>query len=197
MIFFIRRFLIVKIQIRKRKWSIISVTLFTALFLTLLIEGCSSNSVLTKKDGSVTTSEFAPMLPTTSYPLLQIKKVQILQDKSQPLQLILELIDKGKAPLALSQDQFSIHIFTQESPYLLTGNVAFSREVPEIIKLNPQETVALNCKAPGDRFRSACWGDLKPGLYTLRIYINSTKSRKFDYQWLGQTSSDDYQLEIK
>ncbi len=135
--------------------------------------------------------------PTTSYPLLEIQTLKIPQDKSQPLSLFLRLTCEGKTPLALARGQFGVFVSTRENPYLLTGNLSFSKESPEIVTLSPQQTVVLDCKAPGTKFKGTWWGDLKPGVYTLRISIHSQKTRRFDYHWLGQTSSNDYQLEIK
>jgi len=135
---------------------------------------------------------------TDSYPRLRIKSVVEPQERAQPLQITLELAADGKTPLALSQQQFSVHIFTDQQPYLFVGHASFATNAPKLFTASPQKPVTLTLTTSTNRFGGGeRWSQLPPAKYTLRVYINSGKTREFDYQWLGQNFTDDYKLVIK
>ena len=137
-------------------------------------------------------------LKTESHPRLRIKSVQKPEKKSQPLELALELSCEGKTMVAVSQEQFSIHIYTDQQPYLFVGDASFPTNAPRVFTVKPQKSSTLSVTTSTNHLRDGkSWSDLPPGIYTLRVYIGSGKTPQFDYQWLGQTYSDDYKLVIK
>ena len=138
-------------------------------------------------------------LKTESYPRLHIQSVNAPQQQKQPLQITLELAADGKTPLALSQDQFTIQIFTDKQPVaLFDGYASFAMNAPKVFTVSPNKPSTLTMSAFTNRFgRGEWWYELPPGSYTLRVYINSGKTREFDYQWLGQNFTADYKLFIK
>jgi hypothetical protein len=137
-------------------------------------------------------------LTTDSDPRLRIQSVEMPERKSEALTITLELGAKGKAPVALSQEQFSIHICTDEQPYRFVCDATFAANVPRVLLVTPEKASLLSVGTSTNRAkRSERWADLPPGKYTIRVYINSGKEREFDYQWLGQTYSDSYTLVIK
>jgi len=137
-------------------------------------------------------------LTTESHPRLRIRSVQKPEKKSRPLEVTVELASEGKTAVAVSREQFSVHIYTDQQPYLFVGDASFPTNAPRVFAVMPQKPSTLSVSASTNRLGDGKrWSDLPPGSYTLRIYINSGKRREFDYQWLGQTYSDDYKLVIK
>ena len=135
---------------------------------------------------------------TDSYPKLHVKTVSIPANRSRPLKITLAVTCVGRTPIALSRDQFSVSISTENDPYLFYGEAIFAAGTPRILRLNSDETILLTVRTVRDRnFPQKSWGRLRPGNYELRVYINSGKSAEFDYQWLGQTYSNDYLLRIR
>ena len=142
-----------------------------------------------------------------SYPRLRVKSVTVPQARSQPLQIAFEIASVGKTPVAISQKQFSVWVFAAEQPVLsvlFVGLPVFPANSPQVFRISPDKpmpltvTVSTNSLPVADHpDRPSHWGDLPAGSYTLRVYVNSDKVREFDYQWLGQTYSDDYKLVIK
>jgi len=137
-------------------------------------------------------------LLTASHPRLRIKSVTAQRQRSQPLQVTLELAADGKTPVAVAQEQFSVHIYTANKPFLFDGDAAFEASAPKVFTVSPQKPSTLTLTTSTDRFgRRKHWDDLPHGSYTLRVYLNSGKDVTFDYKWLGQTYSDDYKLVVK
>jgi hypothetical protein len=68
---------------------------------------------------------------TESYPRLRIKAVSIPQDGSDPLKIRVTLQCIGSTPLALSQDQFSVQISTQNDPMYFLAEAIFPAEAPK------------------------------------------------------------------
>jgi hypothetical protein len=135
---------------------------------------------------------------TNSYPRLSITAVSIPADKSKPLKITVILQCVGRTPIALSRDQFSVHISARNDPLIFLSDAIFPANAAKTFILAPNEHLTLNIEAFKDRFdRNKRWSKLPRGKYTLKVYINSSKTPDFDYQWLGQTYSNGYILEIK
>ena len=139
-----------------------------------------------------------PYRHTDSYPKLHITSVSIPTNKTEPLKIAVTISCVGPTPIALSRDQFSVSISTERNPYLYEGDAIFLSDFPEIFRLNSNENIALVLFTFRDRTSARkSWRTLPAGKYRLRIYVNSDKTFRFDYQWLGQTYSNDYMLQIK
>ena len=137
-------------------------------------------------------------LKTDSDPRLRIQSVEMPERKSEALKITLELGANGKAPVALSQDQLSIHIYTDDQPSRFVCDAIFAANVPRVLIVTPEKASLLSVSTSTNRAkRGERWADLPPGKYSLRIYINSGKQQEFDYQWLGQAYLDTYNLVIK
>ncbi len=131
------------------------------------------------------------------FPKLTITAVSIPVKKAKPLKIAFTVKCVGQT-IALSQDQFSVSISTEKDPYFYFGSATFPPDSPNIFRLNPNEEIRLTLLTLRDRNSpKKSWGTLPPGKYTLRIYVNSGKAPEFQYQWLGQTYSNDYVLRIK
>jgi len=131
-----------------------------------------------------------------SSPRLRIKSVAIPQERSLPLRITLELAADGDTTIAVSQQQFSVQLFTDEQLAAFISNASFATNAPLILRVSPHEPVTIILTTSADRFTRRLWSDVPPGKYLLRVYINSSKRRQFDSQWLGQTHSDGYKLEV-
>lgn len=138
-------------------------------------------------------------LATKSYPRLRLISVDEPQQRSQPLQVTLEVAAVGKTPLTLSQDQFSVHIDShQPESFLFIGRSFFEKKEPKIFKISPQKPITLTLTTfTNDLGGGEYWNKLPHGSYLLRVYITGGKEQQFDYQWRGQDYSDDYKLVIK
>jgi hypothetical protein len=102
-----------------------------------------------------------------------------------------------QTPIAVSQDQITVHISSERDPYLFVGHASFAADAPRIFVAAPQKPITLSFTADRDYSNGRRWSQLPPGRYRIRVYINSGKSLTFDYQWLGQTYSDDYVLDLQ
>jgi hypothetical protein len=137
-------------------------------------------------------------LGTNSEPVLRITKVTIPKERKQPLEITFEFTAEGKGPVALSQEQFSLHIFNSDQPYLFVSEMLFPKGSARVFVVHPDKPVTLSAKSAKNRFGDhGTWSDLSPGKYKLQIYANSGKLREFDYQWLGQTYSPEAALTIE
>jgi hypothetical protein len=134
---------------------------------------------------------------TKSYPHLQIKSVKG-EHQQKPLQVTLEIAADGPTPLALSQDQFSVHIDDSQRPYYFVGKALFTKDAPKVFKILPEKPVMVALTTSTNKFgHGEYWNDLPSGTYSLTVRINSGKSQRFDYQWLGENCSDGFKLVIK
>ena len=128
---------------------------------------------------------------------MSIKIVMMPKDPARPLQVLFELAAEGKSPVAVSQEQFSVHISNDEQPRAFVGNAVFSTNAPKIFTVPAKIPLSLDVTTSSNRLAGGLWSDLRPGTYKLRVCIDAAKTREFDYQWLGETFSDDYTLVIK
>jgi hypothetical protein len=129
------------------------------------------------------------------FPRLRIKSVATPKEKSRPLELTVELTADGKTPVSVSREQFSVHI----SPYpSFIADAIFPTNAPQVFTVPSQKSVSFTLSVSTNRFdRGERWSELRPGKHTIQVYLNSGKSREFDYQFLGQTYSDSHEIEIK
>jgi hypothetical protein len=129
-------------------------------------------------------------------PRLIIKSVEIPSLKSSPLQISLQLEATGASPVAVSQSQFAVEVSTKEKPWLLVSEAVFPANEKRIFKVDPGQPSTLSFSTSTNR-RGEKWNDLPRGEYILRVYIGGAKEREFDYQWNGQSYSDDFKLVIE
>jgi hypothetical protein len=132
-----------------------------------------------------------------SHPQMSIKIVMMPKNPSRPLQVLFELSAEGKSAVAVSQQQFSVHIGNDEQPRAFVGNAVFPTNAPKVFTVLAKTLLSLNATTFSNRLAGGLWSDLRPGTYKLRVCIDAAKTREFDYQWLGETFSDDYTLVIK
>src|ERR1700704_2383817 len=67
-----------------------------------------------------------------SHPQMSIKIVMMPKERSRPLQVLFELAAEGKSPIAVSKQQFSVHIGNDEQPRAFVGNAVFSTNAPKV-----------------------------------------------------------------
>jgi hypothetical protein len=139
----------------------------------------------------------AVYLDTKSRLRLRIKSVNETQ-RWNPLQVTLEIAAKGPTPLALSQDQFSVHIDDGQKPYLFVCKAFFAKDAPKVFKILPENPCTVTLTTFTNIFgHGEYWSDLPNGTYVLTVCINGGKTRRFDYQWLGLNYSDGFKLVIR
>ena len=121
-----------------------------------------------------------------SHPLLRIKSATTPVSKPAAVKITLEISAEGKAPVALSQDQFiitaSVFPYVQIEP-------TFETNAPRILTISPGKPVTVSLLVST--------ATLKSGKYQLTVDTGSGKTRQFDYQYLGQAHSQNYEVEIK
>lgn len=136
-------------------------------------------------------------LITSSSPLLRIKSVKKPSKPNQPLELLVELNSDGATSVAISQEQITVCIYTENQPYLFRGKPVFPKDAPNIFTVTPTKPSTLSFTvSTNDSGSHEHWSKLPKGNYMLRVYVNSGKSTEFDYQWIGQTYSDDFKIKI-
>jgi len=159
-------------------------TRFAAILLTLALGGMPCFSA-------------DRFLSTASSPRLRIKSVKKPTKTNQPLELLVEMAADGTTSVALSQEQITVSIHTENEPYLFQGKPTFPKDAPNIFTVTPTKPATLSFTVSiNESGRHEHWSKLPKGNYTLKVYVNSGKSAEFDYQWLGQTYSDDFKLKI-
>ncbi len=121
-----------------------------------------------------------------SHPLLRIKSATTPVAKPEAVRITLEISAEGKAPVALSQEQFIIN--ASVSPYVQI-EPSFETNAPRIFTISPGQPVTVSLQVST--------ASLKPGKYQLDASIGSGKTRQFDYQYLGMAHSQNYEVEIK
>src|SRR6476660_6270181 len=84
---------------------------------------------------------------TDSLPTLKVKRVEIPGDRSQPLTVTFELLDNGKDPVAIAQKQFSLHISTQDQPFLIESDLVFSKELPKVFTVDPGRAITVSAQS--------------------------------------------------
>jgi hypothetical protein len=123
---------------------------------------------------------------TKSYPRLRIVYANAPVKKPQPLRIKLEIVAQGETPVALSQKQFTVSF----SPYpYVNVTPTFETNAAPVFTVTPEKPVTLTFTVPTDR--------LKTGNQRFDVRTNSGRRRQFDYQWLGQTYSDHYEIDVK
>jgi hypothetical protein len=137
--------------------------------------------------------------PSDGFPKLHIVSVTVPHDRSKELTISAEFRAGGKSPMALSQEQFSIYIYTgSEEVEQFQCDALFPAGAGRIFTAAPGEKIDLTMTTSAHRFGvHQRWNALPPGKYLLRIQINSGKRAEFDYQFLGSSPSEEVRLVLK
>lgn len=134
----------------------------------------------------------------TANPKLRIEKLTVPQDRSKPLQIRFTLSANGEGSFAISQQQLSLHISTAEEPYVFISDLVFPKDSAKQFTVASKTPTTISASSASNRFgKRLGWNSLKPGKYKVRVYVNAGKEQKFDYQWLGQAYSDDFELVVE
>jgi len=126
----------------------------------------------------------------------RIKAVAITKERPQHLQVTFELVAVGKTPVAVAQDQFGILISKRR--WYFDSGLSFTNGAPRIFTVSPDTRLTINATVllTNKWDEKQRWIELSPGQYGAQIFIGSGKTRQFDYQWMGQMSSDRLEFEI-
>ena len=160
--------------------------LFHAIFATLLL--------------LVLTAESREVRRTRSCPCLKILSVAIPSANTNSLVVHLRLtVAQGNEPVAVSADWLTINISKPDDEWtmLFDGHAAFVGMTNSTVVISPSCTNDVKLTTNADRFTGRRWADLPSGRYRMRVYLNSSKTPDYDYQWLGQTYSPGYDFELK
>ena len=126
--------------------------------------------------------------PTAASPKLRIEQVKVPKDASEPVTIRFVLTAEGQGPMAISREQFKLSISSSGKP-VETCSMGFAKDAPKTFTVTPESPVTITVTSWTAR-------SLRPGKYMLRINVNSSKTRQFDYQWLGATHSEEHALQI-
>jgi hypothetical protein len=133
---------------------------------------------------------------TDGPPRLQIKSVEVAEDRSQPLQIEFALAATGKKPVAILQSNFHVQLTGGNIPPYPAFGFYFPEGTPQIVVVSPDKPALFKLNVPMD---SVGW--LSSGNYAVRIRIGSGKGRgpaRFDYEWEGvEHSSEEYKFVVK
>jgi hypothetical protein len=135
-------------------------------------------------------------------PRLRITSITMPKDRNDPLQIEFELSVDDKGPIALSKDQFAVHLSVDGKP-VGSFPLSLAETKEEIIKVMPGKPVSLKGSIPSrenttDKFKHTHWNKLPLGKHDLRVGIGFfNKTQTFDYQWRGTTWSEKQQITIQ
>jgi hypothetical protein len=141
----------------------------------------------------VSTPEY---LAFDSDPSLHIKTATVQQNGSLSIHISFEFSASGLTPLAVSRTQLTVSL-SGNNTYYRSRNVSFDTGTPEMIVVKPGEPLEITITASDffDEIKQS--NDLPAGQYALSIGIYPDgKEQHFDYQWQGETHSDDYKFDI-
>jgi hypothetical protein len=125
-------------------------------------------------------------LPSASYPRLRIKSATTPIKRPELMKVTLEMSAEGKGPVALSQGQIGVTV----SPYpYVYVKPTFETNAPLVFIIRPDKPVIVSFTVPTANFR--------PGKQRFDVGFGSGKTQEFDYQFLGQGHSENYEIEVK
>jgi len=134
---------------------------------------------------------------TDSWPVMVIESVVMPTTSNGPLEIVFTLKASKMSPVAVAQHSFGVVISDESHPWQFVATPTFPSEKENVLIVQPGSSIHLKATALADNHdKKKTWYSLPAGEYKMRIYAWGGKSREFDYQWLGQTYSDDYKLTI-
>jgi hypothetical protein len=141
-------------------------------------------------------------LKTDSTPRMRIKSAVVPKDRSKSLEVTFELSADGKRLLVIAQNQFYIQLTTRgTSPGDIPPvGVSFPKGTPDRIAVSPGKQITLTVNAASTLWNPVTrtpWSDLPPGEYVLVVRVGFDKDQAFDYQWMGEWTSEEYKLVVK
>ena len=132
-----------------------------------------------------------------SSPRLTIKSVYRNRSEPDLLSVVVQFSATKEGPVALTQDQVSIHITTADKPHLFVSDATFQKKASTRLLIKPGSPVSFALQVGKNRFgKKRSWSSLPPGEYRLQAYVNAGEQQEFDYHWLGQTYSDAWTLQL-
>jgi hypothetical protein len=168
--------------------------LATPVCISMFLVGICSATGQTNCLGSGVRTNY---LSRHAWPKLTIKSVVAPKEKTQPLQLTFELASVGKTPVAVAENQFTVVIAKWR--WFFEGKLSLTNTTSKILTVHPDKPLTVSAlvfltEAEAEKKH---WIDLAPGKYRAQIYVNSGKTQQFDYQYMGQNFSDQYEFEVK
>jgi hypothetical protein len=161
----------------------ITVIILTIILIPIILLGCKNTNQNIFKT-------------TKSSPVIVIKSVIQPKIPESPLEIDFELKVKGISPVAIEEKNFGV-VIKSKNNLLITSNPSFLNDKRQVFLIQPEHTLRLRAAVLSDREdKNKTWYSLPYGEYDLRIYIWTGKTLEFDYQWLGQTYSNDYKFII-
>ena len=132
-----------------------------------------------------------------SWPIMVIESVVVPTTPNSPLEIVFTLKASKTSPVAVAQSSFGVVISDKSHPWLFVATPNFPSEKEKVLIAQPGHPIHLKATALADNHdQKKTWYSLPAGEHEMRIYAWGGKSLEFDYQWLGQTYSDDYRLMI-
>jgi hypothetical protein len=113
----------------------------------------------------------------------------------KPFEIVFEIKSNGALPVAIARKDIEIVIQNNNNPWLFRVTPYFPNEKNEIFIIRSGQPLILKATVLTDN-KEKTWYNLPSGEYKIRIYAFSGKALKFDYQWFGQTYSNDYKFII-
>lgn len=130
--------------------------------------------------------------PTDNSPRMSIRSIAVPQQPRKGIQLTFELAAGGEAPVAVSQQQFSVQLSrANQLSDTYTGQAQFSKETPQVITVLLGNPVVLSVDAFTDGDNGGLLTNLPSGEYVVHIEIGGRKSQEFDYQWTSRPVHSD------
>ena len=134
---------------------------------------------------------------TDSLPVITIKSVNMPMMAKKPFEIVFEIKAKGTLPVAIAGKDLEIVIQNNNNPWLFIATPYFPDSKSEIFIIQPGQPLLLKANVLADKMnKEKTWYNLPSGEYEIRVYAFSGKALKFDYQWLGQTYSNNYKFII-
>ena len=98
-----------------------------------------------------------------SSPRLTIKSVYRNRSEPDLLSVVVQFSATKEGPVALTQDQVSIHITTADKPHLFVSDATFQKKAPKKLLIKPGSPVTYTLQVGKNRFgKKGSWKSLPP-----------------------------------
>jgi hypothetical protein len=127
---------------------------------------------------------------TASRHNVRVLSVKLQRDDREGTEILLKVSVRGRTPVSFTQSEVELYLIWPGATRVFFGkDVRFPKKTPEIITVVPDKPQVMTLKVLGGFGPPEEWNELKPGTYTLLLWIrgNTKYLPSVDNHWTGLT----------
>ncbi len=131
-------------------------------------------------------------VPSAGHLNANILSVKLQRDDREGAEISLKVSVRGQTPVSFAQSDVEVYLMWPGATRLVYAkDVRFPKKTPKVITVLPEKPQVMTLRVPGGFGPPEEWKELKPGTYTLFLWIraNTQDSPKSDDPWSGLTSA--------